>query len=158
MVRRSQCVQSVSRSTGAEARADALLTASWDKTLCLFDPRAPPPPTTPWAGLACNLPAKAYSFDTSRNQVVVAMGGRHIWLYDIRKLGEGLEASREATTPNTSIEPDQKRESSLKFMTRSVRCSPSAEGALVIILDRRTSSWHSLRLDVDRGARGGRVL
>lgn len=56
------------------------------------------------------------------------MGGRHIWVYDIRKLGEGLQASSSGTTKHADVEPDQKRESSLKFMTRSVRCSPSGEG------------------------------
>lgn len=51
------------------------------------------------------------------------MGGRAVWIWDARMLGEALEKKGE-------VEPWQKRESSLKFMTRAVRCMPNDDGAL----------------------------
>ena len=90
--------------------ANALLSGGWDEYLRLTDPRiggAGDPMDT------CKLPARCYSIDASGHKVVVATGKRHIWIYDDRKMSE----------------PEQKRESSLKFMTRTVRISPAEEGS-----------------------------
>lgn len=55
-----------------------------------------------------SLPDKCYSMDLcpERNLLLVATAGRHIYLYDTRSLSAG---------------PLQKRESSLKYQTRSVK-------------------------------------
>jgi len=50
--------------------------------------------------------------DAVGHTVVVGMAGRHIHVYDVRKMNEPL----------------QKRESSLKFMTRAVACMIDGKG------------------------------
>lgn len=50
------------------------------------------------------------------------MSGRAVWIYDIKNLGEALAKD------DSAAEPEQKRESSLKFMTRNVACMPGGEG------------------------------
>jgi cell cycle arrest protein BUB3 len=45
-------------------------------------------------------------------RVVVGTAGRSIWIYDIRNMAE----------------PEQKRESSLKYQTRCIRTFPDATG------------------------------
>ncbi|KAE8716727.1 Mitotic checkpoint protein BUB3 [Hibiscus syriacus] len=59
----------------------------WDKTLKCWDPRV-------------------------GNRVVVATAGRHVNVYDLRKMSQ----------------PEQQRESSLKYQTRCVRCYPNGTG------------------------------
>jgi cell cycle arrest protein BUB3 len=50
--------------------------------------------------------------DTVGKMLVVAMGDRKINIYDVRKMDKAI----------------QKRESSLRFMTRALACMPSGEG------------------------------
>ena len=99
---------------------DLLITGSWDKCLRLFDPRSTPSNNTLWTP----LPGKAFSLDAQGNNVVVACAQRHVVIYDIRKLSEGMQKS---TDQRGEIEAEQRRESSLKFMTRSVRCNPAGD-------------------------------
>jgi len=56
-----------------------------------------------------NLPGKVYTMDISPdgNKLVAGFSGRNIYIYDVRKTGKIL----------------QKRDSSLKFQTRVIRCS-----------------------------------
>ena len=98
--------------------ANALLSGGWDEYLRLTDPRiggAGDPMDT------CKLPARCYSIDAVGHNVVVATGKRHVWIFDDRKMSE----------------PAQKRESSLKFMTRTVRISPAEEGPLLLAVGLR---------------------
>jgi hypothetical protein len=124
LVRAGQCVF-FPRSSPASSVVDkldfpdALLTASWDSTLRVFDPRAKSSPV-----VVSKLPAKAYSMDVVGTRAIVAMAQRHVWIWDVRKLGSG------------DPEPEFKRESSLKFMMRSVRCSADAEGEMCFFTDR----------------------
>jgi cell cycle arrest protein BUB3 len=89
-----------------------IFTGSWDRTVAAWDDRSASaasdkPPVTSLA-----LPDKVYSMDIcdDRNLLLVATAGRHIYLYDTRALGQPL----------------QKRESSLKYQTRTVRFFPPA--------------------------------
>ncbi|KAI9033172.1 mitotic checkpoint protein BUB3-like protein [Hyaloraphidium curvatum] len=89
----------------------SVITGSWDKTVQVYDPRSPGPNHK---SLATHLqPAKVFSLDVAKGyKLVVAMAGRHVYIYDLRNMKETL----------------QRRESSLKFMTRMVRCMPNGEG------------------------------
>ena len=80
-----------------------IFTGSWDRSVKVWDDRTVP--TSPTSNL--QLPDKIYSMDLcdDRNLLLVATAGRHIHLYDIRSLGQAL----------------QKRESSLKYQTRTVK-------------------------------------
>ena len=50
-----------------------------------------------------------------------------MWIWDVRNLGEVLEKNDHEEV----VQPWQKRESSLKFMTRAVRAMPNDQGARV---------------------------
>lgn len=80
-----------------------------------------------------------------------------MWIWDVRNLGEVLEKNE----PEAVVEPWQKRESSLKFMTRAVRAMPNDQGKLVLSflgLEWQLMGVCRLCDDVDRGTSGGRVL
>lgn len=61
--------------------------------------------------------------DVCQNTLIVGMSDRHIWIFDTRKLDAPL----------------QKRESSLKFMTRCVRAFPSGEGYVCTSIEGRVA-------------------
>lgn len=85
-----------------------LITGSWDRTLRFWDPRAP---TAQVASHA--TPERVYALDHVNNTLVVALASRLFHIYDVRKMDT----------------PAQQRESSLKYMTRSLACMPDGEGA-----------------------------
>jgi hypothetical protein len=58
------------------------------------------------------MPERIYHLDLVNNTLVVAMASRLFNIYDIRKMDM----------------PAQQRESSLKYMTRSLACMPDREG------------------------------
>ena len=95
-----------------------LLTGSWDKTMKCWDPRSP--------GAAIgsyDMPDKVYSMSTADNKVVIGTAGRHVWLYDLRNMGQ----------------VEQRRESSLKFQTRCVALSPGGDSYVLSSIDGRVS-------------------
>lgn len=53
------------------------------------------------------------------------MGARQNWIYDIAAVKAALDAKK---TDGKDVEVWQKRESSLKFMTRAVKAMPNDEG------------------------------
>ena len=55
------------------------------------------------------------------------MGSRHVYIYDIPTLQAALEEKKEGK----DVEVWSKRESNLKFMTRSIACMPDDTGTLV---------------------------
>ncbi|GKC62630.1 mitotic checkpoint protein BUB3.1 [Tanacetum coccineum] len=57
-------------------------------------------------------PERVYSISLIGNRVVVATAGRHVNVYDLRNMSQ----------------PEQRRESSLKYQTRCVRCCPNGTG------------------------------
>ncbi|KAF3096722.1 hypothetical protein TWF102_006565 [Orbilia oligospora] len=83
-----------------------IISGSWDRSLHLHDAR------TSSQTSSHTLPHKIFSLSTITNKLVVAMASRSIHIYDLRAMAEPL----------------QRRESSLKFMTRTVRCMPNGEG------------------------------
>ncbi|KAF9164001.1 hypothetical protein DFQ27_004032 [Actinomortierella ambigua] len=87
-----------------------LVTGSWDKTIRTWDHRS-------GGENDCNLgtynqPEKIFSLDVHDQKLVVAMAGRHVYIYDLRNMKETL----------------QRRESSLKYQTRMVRCMKDGQG------------------------------
>ncbi|KAJ3299886.1 hypothetical protein HK104_006243 [Borealophlyctis nickersoniae] len=84
-----------------------VMTGGWDKTVRAWDPR------TPKAAVGVyTQPEKIFSMDIAHDKVVVAMAGRKVNIFDVRNMKETL----------------QRRESSLKFMTRMVKCMPNGDG------------------------------
>lgn len=101
-----------------------LITGSWDKTVKIWDPRSSNPLLHTIA-----QPERVYSMDLTGNtnintgKLVVAMAGRWIYVYDMKKLPV----------------PIQKRESSLKYQTRCVKCSPSGESFICTSIEGRVA-------------------
>lgn len=87
--------------------AESLITGSWDKNLHLYDPRSSTALTSEHA-----QPQKVYALAATGHTLVVAMAARSIHLYDLRNMAA----------------PWQRRESSLKFQTRTVACMPNGLG------------------------------
>lgn len=88
-----------------------IATGSWDSTVALHDPRAGKPQVASF-----NQPERVYHMDAVKNTLVVAMGGRKINIYDVRKMEK----------------PMQERDSSLRFMTRALACMPSGDGMAIL--------------------------
>ncbi|KAF6170604.1 hypothetical protein GIB67_020166, partial [Kingdonia uniflora] len=88
-----------------------VISGSWDKTLKCWDPRGA-------SGKERTLidtytqPERVYSVSLVGNKLVVATAGRHVNVYDLRNMSK----------------PEQRRESSLKYQTRCVRCYPNGTG------------------------------
>lgn len=84
--------------------------------------------------------------DAVGTSLVVAMGGRKINIYDIRRMDKAT----------------QERESSLRFMTRALACMPSGEGAFAILfrvlLLQTLNCARRFRVCVDRGKSCSRIL
>jgi len=87
--------------------SNALITGSWDQTLRFWDTRSPSPRQS-----SHDTPERVYQIDLVNNTLVVAMASRLFNIYDIRKMDS----------------PAQQRESSLKFMTRSLACMADGQG------------------------------
>ncbi|KAJ8331717.1 mitotic spindle checkpoint protein Bub3 [Batrachochytrium dendrobatidis] len=83
------------------------ITGSWDKYIKLWDDRLSISLTESYSH-----PEKIYSISSVQYKLVVAMANRQIYIYDLRNMSETL----------------QRRESSLKFMTRRVACTPNGDG------------------------------
>ncbi|KAK4701320.1 cell cycle arrest protein BUB3, partial [Phenoliferia sp. Uapishka_3] len=108
------------------SQLNSVLSAGWDSTLRVTSPNDPSSSTV------IQLPGKVYSLATSTTKIIAAMGGRAVWIWDARMLGEAIEKKGE-------IEPWQKRESSLKFMTRAVRAMPNDDGYATTSIEGRVA-------------------
>ncbi|XWS39874.1 hypothetical protein CRYUN_Cryun18bG0092000 [Craigia yunnanensis] len=100
-----------------------VITGGWDKTLKCWDPRGASGQERTLVG-TYPQPERVYSLSLVGNRLVVATAGRHVNVYDLRNMSQ----------------PEQRRESSLKYQTRCVRCYPNGTGMLL-------SAIGNLRLD-----------
>ncbi|WEW56864.1 mitotic spindle checkpoint protein Bub3 [Emydomyces testavorans] len=102
-----------------------VVSASWDSTLHVHR-TGTDIPLTP---AVISLPSKPFSLSITPTKLVVAMASRALHIYDLRSLATFTEESGSAPPPNKlDLEPWQRRESSLKFMTRAVACMPNDAG------------------------------
>ncbi|KAI8144166.1 WD40-repeat-containing domain protein [Fennellomyces sp. T-0311] len=95
-----------------------LYTGSWDRTLRVWDDRS-----AQTLQQTHELPQKVFSMDICHNKLVVGMANRQIYVYDIRNM----------------TEPWQTRDSSLRYMIRSLRCMPNGEGYACCSIEGRVS-------------------
>eukprot|EP01122_Echinamoeba_exundans_P013320 TRINITY_DN5799_c0_g1_i1.p1 TRINITY_DN5799_c0_g1~~TRINITY_DN5799_c0_g1_i1.p1 ORF type:complete len:331 (+),score=67.71 TRINITY_DN5799_c0_g1_i1:44-1036(+) len=95
-----------------------VISGSWDGSVRLWDMRARERCTA-------NLrqPERVYTMDVIQNKLVVGTAGRHIWIWDLRRMKE----------------PEQRRESSLKYQTRCLRAYPDGSGFAVSSIEGRVA-------------------
>lgn len=86
-----------------------LVSGSWDQGMKVWDPRSPTPLIK-----AIGLPGKVYAMSATQDWLVVGTSGRHVLIFDVRKLEFGM--------------PEQQRESSLKYQTRCIACGTDQQG------------------------------
>ena len=71
---------------------------------------------------------KPFSLALTSSKLVVAMAQRHLSIYELKTLAEECNNQGSSSETTLKIEPWQRRESSLKYMTRTVDCMPNDEG------------------------------
>ncbi|KAG6500653.1 mitotic checkpoint protein BUB3.1-like [Zingiber officinale] len=102
--------------------AGQVITGSWDKTLKCWDPRGANSSDRALVGTYLQ-PERVYSLSLVGYRLVVATAGRHVNVYDLRNMSQ----------------PEQRRESSLKYQTRSVRCYPNGTGFALSSIEGRVA-------------------
>lgn len=105
-----------------------VISGSWDSTLHVHRPDAGDNADSTPAVIP--LPSKPFSISLTATKLVVAMASRALHIYDLKALALLTAQADGATTDRNQveIEPWQRRESSLKFMTRCVACMPDDAG------------------------------
>ncbi|KAI9821860.1 MAG: hypothetical protein M1827_002442 [Pycnora praestabilis] len=111
-----------------------LISASWDSTLHIHSLLSPTKPAT-----TIPLPSKAFSLSLTATKLVVAMSSRALHIYDLKTLSLLSSQASDPLNNTVDIEPFQRRESSLKFMTRAVACMPNDAGYATSSIEGRVS-------------------
>ncbi|CAI9730862.1 checkpoint BUB3-like [Octopus vulgaris] len=96
---------------------NVIVTGSWDHSVKLWDPRSP----CSSGGLA--QPDKVYTLAVCGDRLVVGTAGRRVLVWDLRNIGY----------------VQQRRESSLKFQTRCIRCFPNKQGYVLSSIEGRVA-------------------
>ncbi|PAA92390.1 hypothetical protein BOX15_Mlig005403g2, partial [Macrostomum lignano] len=99
------------------ADTNQLVTGSWDSSVKLWDTRAPA------FSSMHQQPDKVYTLDTAGHHLVVGTAGRHVLVWDLRQM----------------TQPQQTRESSLKYQTRCLRCFPNKQGYVLSSIEGRVA-------------------
>jgi mRNA export factor len=100
-----------------------LVTGSWDKKLKYWDLRTNNPVGT------VDLPERLYCMDVIHPLMVVATADRHVWVFDLNK----------------PTQPFQRKQSALKFQTRSLACFPNKTGYALGSIEGRVSISYVMR-------------
>lgn len=106
------------RATNYCSELGVAVTGGWDNTVKLWDPRQPQALV-----LTMQQPERVYTMDVTGTRAVVGMASRHVWVWDLRN-GQN---------------PTQKRESSLKYQTRCLRCTPDGTGYTLSSIEGRVA-------------------
>lgn len=93
----------------------------WDRKVRLYDPRQEDSSKQYVSGH--EMPERVYAMSSADNMLVIGTAHRHIHVYDVRNMKQ----------------PFQRRESSLKFQTRAIRCFPDAKGFVVSSIEGRVA-------------------
>jgi cell cycle arrest protein BUB3 len=121
-----------------------LLSSSWDASLKVWDPTS----SSPTLLHTIALPDKVLAMDLSppfphtslpdqssvhivdpTPRAVVGMAGRNIHIFDLAKWRQEVDRVKSGgQADEQQWKAEQKRESSLKFMVRDIRCMPSGDG------------------------------
>jgi cell cycle arrest protein BUB3 len=120
------------RNVAYSSALDLLVSSSWDSTLHIHALSKPGQ-----APAIIATPAKPFSISLTSDKLVVGMANRLVDIYDLRTL-EKLALGKN-TGSAQQVEPLQRRESSMKFMTRAVSCMPSEAGYASSSIEGRVS-------------------
>ncbi|XP_015786893.1 mitotic checkpoint protein BUB3 [Tetranychus urticae] len=96
---------------------NVVITGGWDACIKLWDPRAPAP-----SGSFAQ-PEKIYTMNICGETLVVGTAGRRVLVWDLRNMSY----------------VQQRRESSLKYQTRYIKCFPNKQGYVLSSIEGRVS-------------------
>lgn len=96
---------------------NTIVTGSWDSTVKLWDPRSP------GATGSFSQPDKVYTMGVCGDKLCVGTAGRRVLVWDLRNMGY----------------VQQRRESSLKYQTRCIRCFPNKQGYVLSSIEGRVA-------------------
>jgi len=94
-----------------------VITGSWDHNIKLWDPREKQ------CTASHDQTERVYTMAISEERLVVGTAGRKVMVWDLRNMGI----------------VQQRRESSLKFQTRSIRCFPNKQGYVLSSIEGRVA-------------------
>jgi len=98
---------------------DTIISGSWDKTIKIWDIR-----TSKQCVGTYPQPDKVYTMAVGGYRLIVGTCSRHVSIYDLRHMSEL---------------PQQRRESSLKYQTRCIRCFPDNTGYALSSIEGRVA-------------------